>query len=254
MVRPLFRAAVAASALTYATFGHASIGCVDATFRPKAGQPEQPMPAGFDACASGAVIAHDNTYGWRCKVKPGFEDKVNATYLIVVERNGQIVAQERDDLVEGPLDAMRWYEVDFDRDGAHEHVVARRIMQTPAHDIQIWWVSIYSADWAKVFVGFEGVEDFGPDALFRISEDQPCVMLKTFYDAVGADSEQLTLTAELWTVSNGEVVALDGAPDNRLLDAAFISERKSGMPSQEFERTPYRWLFGRDHDSAGRAK
>lgn len=254
MLRTLLSTAAVPWALAFAPLAQASIGCADVTNRPLAGQPEQPMPTGFEACATGALIAQGGTNVWRCKVRQGFEDKVNASYLIVVERNGRIVAQERDDLVEGPLDAMRWYEVDFDRDGTREHVIARRVMQTSAHDIQIWWVSIFSADWSKVIIGFEGIEDFGPDAMFRISEDQPCVILKTFYDAVSADSERLTLTAELWTVANGEAVALAGGPDNRLLDAAFIAERKRGMPPQEFERTPYHWLYGRDHDSTGDAK
>lgn len=251
MVRTLFRAAVAAAALTYATFGHASIGCVDATFRPKAGQPEQPMPAGFDACASGAVIAHDNTNVWRCQVKPGFEDKVNATYLIVVEKDGRIVAQERDDMIGGPLDAMRWYEVDFDRDGKREHVIATRVIETPAHAIQNWRVRIFSADWASVIASFEGMEDFGPDALFRVSEDQPCLLLQTVYDAVDAETEQLKLKGELWTVADGELATLDGAPDDRLLDTAFIAERRQGMVPGEIERTPYRWLYRRDHDRTG---
>lgn len=40
MMRPLLCAAVAASALTCATFAHASIGCVDATYRPQTGRAE----------------------------------------------------------------------------------------------------------------------------------------------------------------------------------------------------------------------
>lgn len=243
------KAAIAAFGLTLASTAQATTSCVDSAHAPLEGQSNVAMPSGFEPCDTGALIGHDGTNIWRCQVKPGFEDKAGATYLIVVEQGGRIVSTEPDDMVHGPLDAMRWYEVDFDRDGAHEHVIARRVMETPAHAIQQWRVSIHSADWGKVITSFDGMEDFGPDAIFRDSPDEGCLILQTRYEALPGEGEQLAMRGSLWTIVDDELVALAEEPDPRVLDAAFIAERQQAPYPDDYMRTPFRWLYGRDHEA-----
>ena len=245
----MIKTAIAALGLMLASAAQATTSCVDAVHAPLEGQSDMALPAGFGACHTGALIAHDGTKIWRCKVRPGFEDKVGATYLVVIEQGGRIIATERDEMEQGPLDAMRWYEVDFDRDGTHENVIARRVMETPAHQIQQWRVSIHSADWGKVITSFDGVEDFGPDAIFRDSPDEGCLILQTRYEALPGEGEQLALKGSLWAIVDGQPVALAEEPEPRVLDAAFIAERQQAPYPDDYMRTPFRWLYGRGHEA-----
>ena len=245
----MMKTAIAAFGLLLASAAQATTSCVDSAHAPLEGQSNVPLPTGFEPCDTGALIAKGDTNIWRCKVQPGFEDKVGATYLVVIEQGGRIVATERDDMEQGPLDALRWYEVDFDRDGTHEHVVARRVMETPAHAIQQWRVSIHSADWSKVITSFDGVEDFGPDAMFRDSPDEGCLILQTRYEALPGEGEQLALKGSLWAIVDDEPVALAEEPEPRVLDAAFIAERQQAPYPDDYMRTPFRWLYARDHEA-----
>lgn len=245
----MIKTAIAALGLMLASAAQATTSCVDAVHAPLEGQSDMALPAGFGACDTGALIAHDGTKIWRCKVRPGFEDKVGATYLVVIEQGGRIVATERDEMEQGPLDAMRWYEVDFDGDGTHENVIARRVMETPAHAIQQWRVTIHSADWGKVITSFDGVEDFGPDAIFRDSPDEGCLILQTRYEALPGEGEQLALKGSLWAIVDGQPVALAEEPEPRVLDAAFIAERQQAPYPDDYMRTPFRWLYARGHEA-----
>lgn len=252
IVRKIATAALAALGTLAAGSAQASISCIDATYQPVAGQPRQPLPSGFEACREGALVSGPATRIWRCAVQPGFEDKVNATHLVVIERDGKIVKTDQDDLIAGPLYAITWYEVDFDRDGFSEHVIARRTFQSPAHAIQFWRVSIMSADWQHTIVSFDNLEDFGPDALFRDSDAAHCKMLDTTYATEGSE-ERLRLEAEVWTVSSNKPSALDVAPPARLLDAAFQQERRRWFSDGRLLGSPYRWLYGHDHDAVAEA-
>lgn len=209
----------------------------------------QTLPPNALNCDKGVRLEVDaSTNLWRCRINHPDDAEIKDgdwSQAFLIMKNGQIIKEFEDDVMAEFYENYGLYQVDLDKDGSVENIVALWVSQGNGLGENTWTIRVFNQDWQEIGEKYLA-SDWGPSGIVKSIDGQTCeIAITSLVNDTTRRMEGLAYEAHFVKLQNGQMVDDENRPDIRRRYTFNFEKQRETYQSQvgrSYGGDPAAWL------------